>query len=158
MRLRTISVAASPGRSLIVGTRCLTFDRPVLALLGVDRECVQRSLPEFPVLIEPGVDRAEGLGVQDAPTNAPVHLPHDESRTREHLQVSRDRGERDGKWRRELGDGLGSTGKASEDSPAGRVAEGTKYEIEPSLDGRTGRAQRAAALDSYSAHRRIFNG
>ena len=85
--------------------KCSTPPRPAFAPLGVDGESVERSFPELAVLLEPRLDDAEGVGVQDAAVDSAVDVTNDQSRMLEHLEVSRDRGERDREWLGELGDG-----------------------------------------------------
>ena len=114
-------------------------------LLGIGRERVQRSFPEFPILIEPGFDGAEGLGTEDAMVNTTVDVSDDEPRILEHLQVSGDGGKRDRERRGELRDGLGASSEAGEDASARRVPESTKYDIEPSLNRRARSSARATS-------------
>src|SRR5689334_16612524 len=147
----------SRGKVLIVGPRCLTFEVRALVLLCIRGERVERALPEFAVLIEPRFDGAEGLGAEDTMVNATVDVSHDEARVLEHLQVSGDSGERHREGRGELGDRLGAAAQAGENAPAGRVPEGTKYEIEPGLDGRARASARAAARGGRSGHDMIIN-
>jgi hypothetical protein len=116
--------------------KCSPTWRPRFGLLGVGGERIERSLPELAVRLEPRLHGSQRVGVQDAPMDAAVDVSSDESRALQHLQVPRDRGEGHRERCSELGDGRRAASEAGKDTPAGRVTECAKDEVEAGLDRR----------------------
>lgn len=78
--------------------------------------------------------------MENAAMDAAVDMTNDESRAFEHLEVSRNGGERHRERLGELADGRRAAGEAGEDPSAGGVTEGAKNEVEARFDRRAPRA------------------
>ncbi len=72
----------------------------------------------------------QGLWLEPAALEAPISLTADNAGFLEHVEVFRDRSERDGKWCGKLTDGARSARQARDDATACPVRESMKHGVE----------------------------
>ena len=93
-------------------------------------QAVEASAPESPIEVEPFLSMRQRLAIQSADTLFAAALIGNQRGLLQNLQMSRDRGRRDGEWlgqRPNIGFALGQT---SQDGSAGAVCQGIKYGVE----------------------------
>jgi hypothetical protein len=94
-------------------------------------ERVELSFPEPPVLLDPRGGGVERPGDEPAPVDASVARSGEQAGAFQHLQVPRDRRQRDAKRRGQSGDRRGPLGEAYQDRPPRRVGERREDGVEP---------------------------
>jgi len=97
-------------------------------VLGFDKsfQVGEVHLPESTVLLEPGVDGAERLGIESIDTVAAFAVLPDQVSPPQQAQVFGNGGTRDGKRLSDFSSGLAAPAEEIEDGAAGGIGEGLK--------------------------------
>jgi len=93
-------------------------------------QAVEASAPESPIEVEPLLSMCQRLAIQSADTLLATALIGNQRCLFQNLQMSRNRGRRDGEWlgqRPNIGFALGQTSKYCS---AGTVSKGVKHGVE----------------------------
>jgi hypothetical protein len=99
--------------------------RSFFGVFGLDEssQVVEAHAPEAAVLLEPGIDCAEGFGIELVDAMTAFTVLADEMGATQQAQMFRDRRTRDGKSLSNVSGGLAAAAQEVEDGSAGRIGE-----------------------------------
>lgn len=100
-------------------------------VFGLDEclEIVQRTGPEDTILLDPGIDRAQGLGIQLVDPIAAFAMLANQMGPAKEAQVLRDCRPGDGKGAGDLPGGLAAAAEKIENRPAGGIGKGLESDL-----------------------------